>query len=72
MMAGNVVNLDMVGTDTILGAKRELRKRENLGEVPFKIFYGEKELFDDQNLDQVVAMGFDNKEPLIAKGSNSA
>lgn len=72
MMAGNVVSLDMVGTDTILGAKRELRKRENLGEVPFKIFYKEKELFDDQNLDQVVAMGFDNSEPLLAKGSNQA
>lgn len=51
MMAGNIVALDMVGTDTILGAKRELRKRENLGETPFKIFFGDKELFDDQNLD---------------------
>lgn len=62
----------MVGTDTILGTKRELAKRDNLGDVPFKIFFGDKELFDDQNLDQVVGMGFDNSAPLDAKGANQA
>lgn len=67
MPNGDIVQLDMEPTDTVLNVKEHLQEKEGIEARLLRVFFKDQELFDDSNLASVVDLAGSNFFTLNAK-----
>jgi len=67
MMKGNVVNLDLETTDSILDVKKQLNRKEGINKALLKLLYKDFEFTDEMSLQDVKAKACSNQVNLLAR-----